>query len=181
MRGSVRSNACKTAANLDYLAKWAYLSRPMHTFHCIGLMSGTSLDGVDLVFCRLNESKGQWKYTLLKATTIPYSTEWEDRLRELADDHGMSLLATNLAYGHYLGKLVGEFASDLSPVPDFVSSHGHTVFHQPHLGYTLQIGYGPAISAACGLPVVCNFRTQDVVLGGQGAPLVPVGDRLLFG
>ncbi len=93
---------------------------------------------------------------------------------------GQELTQTHAGYGRYLGTLVKEFMEQGNEKADFISSHGHTVFHQPGKGFTFQIGDGAAIAAEALLTVVCDFRTTDVALGGQGAPLVPVGDRLLF-
>jgi anhydro-N-acetylmuramic acid kinase len=90
------------------------------------------------------------------------------------------IIATDRAYGHYLGELVKNFIAEKNLSVDFISSHGHTVFHQPQLHITFQVGSGAYLAAAAGLPTVCDFRTLDIALGGQGAPLVPIGDRLLF-
>jgi anhydro-N-acetylmuramic acid kinase len=92
----------------------------------------------------------------------------------------MTYAKEHAAYGQYLGTLVRSFLKRNNAKADFISSHGHTVFHQPGNHFTAQAGDGAALSAACGLPVVCDFRTADVALGGQGAPLVPIGDQLLF-
>lgn len=143
-------------------------------------MSGTSLDGLDIANCRFELKDGRWAFSIVAAETIPYSHDWLVRLQSLPELTGEELLTEHIAYGKFLGGCVREFCQR-HPFPvDFVSSHGHTVFHQPHLGFTFQIGAGSAIASACRLPVVYDFRTSDVVLGGQGAPLVPIGDQLLF-
>ena len=147
----------------------------------IGLMSGTSLDGVDLACCRFVEEDGVLDWALLAAETIPYDEGWRKRLSELENTSAYEYALANVELGHYLGRLVREFVKKNGLKADCVASHGHTIFHQPQLGLTTQIGDGDAIAAECGLPVVFNFRTLDVALGGQGAPLVPIGDRLLFG
>lgn len=143
----------------------------------IGLMSGTSLDGVDLALCDIDD-KG---YRVLKACTVPYPAEWRRRLAALDSASAYEYALANVELGHYLGQLVRDFLKDTTLHVNAVASHGHTIFHQPQLGLTTQIGDGDAIAAECNLPVVSNFRTLDVALGGQGAPLVPIGDRLLFG
>lgn len=143
----------------------------------VGLMSGTSLDGVDLALCDIDEHG----YNVLSATTIPYPAEWRERLSTLEHASAYEYALAHAELGHYMGRLVRKFLDDNRMSAEVVASHGHTIFHQPHLGLTTQIGDGDAIAAECGLPVVSNFRTLDVALGGQGAPLVPIGDRLLFG
>ena len=143
----------------------------------VGLMSGTSLDGVDLALCDISEHG----YKVLKATTVPYPAEWRDRQSNLEKATAYEYALANVELGHYMGRLVRDFLKDTTLHVDAVASHGHTIFHRPQLGLTTQIGDGDAISAECNLPVVSNFRTLDVALGGQGAPLVPIGDRLLFG
>lgn len=143
-------------------------------------MSGTSLDGLDIAFCRLSNTGSKWRYKIIAAETIPYNREWHQRLQNTEKASALEFTLTDSEYGHYLGKLVKSFIKKYRIKPNFVSSHGHTIFHQPKKGLTTQIGNGAAIAAECGLPVVCDFRTKDVALGGQGAPLVPIGDELLF-
>jgi anhydro-N-acetylmuramic acid kinase len=150
------------------------------SYKVTGLMSGTSLDGVDIAFCTFNFREGKWKYTIAKAETIPYSNEWKKRLSELENHNALEFAAADAEYGHYLGKITHAFHQKYKLIPNFIASHGHTIFHQPVSKLTAQIGKGSAIAAETGFPVVCDFRSTDVALGGQGAPLVPVGDRLLF-
>ncbi len=152
----------------------------METYHSIGCMSGTSLDGLDLVACRFS-LENSWKYEVLKSVTVPYSHKWVNKLSLAANlnAYEFSLLHNDL--GKFIGKQVAEFCRDLPQRPNLVSSHGHTVFHQPHKKLTVQIGSGASIAAASGLPTACDFRSLDVALKGQGAPLVPIGDELLFG
>ncbi|MHC1708589.1 MAG: anhydro-N-acetylmuramic acid kinase [Bacteroidales bacterium] len=153
----------------------------MNTFKVIGLMSGTSLDGVDLACCEFNKLQNRWDYKIVNAATVPYPAEMMDRLLQAPQNSAYELALLNKDYGHYLGTLVKEFAAKTRFNPDLVASHGHTLFHQPWHRLTYQLGDGAALSAVSGFPVVCDFRTSDVALGGQGAPLVPVGDKLLFG
>jgi len=149
-------------------------------YRVIGLMSGTSLDGVDLAHCVFHLADGRWSFEIKEAETVSYSDSWKSRLASLPSKSAMEFVAADREYGDYLGQLVKKFISNNHLQVDFVSSHGHTIFHQPEKRITSQIGSGAALAAACGLPVVCDFRSLDVALGGQGAPLVPVGDRLLF-
>lgn len=152
----------------------------MQTYLSIGCMSGTSLDGLDLVACRFTFNQS-WKFEVLKAATIPYSHKWVSKLSTAAELNALDFTLLNNELGKYIGKQVADFCSDLGEKPDLVSSHGHTIFHQPHQKLTVQIGNGAHIAAASGLPTACDFRTLDVALKGQGAPLVPIGDEMLFG
>lgn len=149
-------------------------------YNVIGLMSGTSLDGVDIAFCRFVLTNKRWTYTIVQAETIAYSSTWKNTLLGLERTDALSFQQTHVEYGSYLGNLVSDFVKKYRIKADFVSSHGHTIFHQPQKKLTVQIGSGSAIAAECKLPVVCDFRSLDVALGGQGAPLVPIGDKLLF-
>ena len=148
-------------------------------YRVLGIMSGTSLDGVDLAFCEFTFDD-KWSFSLLGGETIPYPREWYDSLAGAHRLSGEELIQLHTSYGSYLGKLSAEFCGRNKFSPEFISSHGHTVFHQPHRGFTLQIGEGNSLAAASGANVVSNFRMMDVALGGQGAPLVPIGDKLLF-
>ena len=149
-------------------------------YNVIGLMSGTSLDGLDLAFCRFTVDNNTWKYEILQAETLGYSDDWKQRIRSLETADAMTFQQLHAYYGLYLGRKVSDFIVKHNIKADFVASHGHTIFHQPDKKFTVQIGDGSAIAASCKLPVVCDFRSMDVALGGQGAPLVPVGDKLLF-
>lgn len=152
----------------------------MQSYVSIGVMSGTSLDGLDLVACRftLDES---WQYEIIKANTIPYSHKWVAKLSSASELNALDFAFLNNDLGKFIGKQVAEFCTDLPQKPDLISSHGHTVFHQPQNKLTVQIGQGASIAVYSGLPTACDFRVLDVALNGQGAPLVPIGDELLFG
>lgn len=152
----------------------------MITYNVIGLMSGTSLDGVDIAACEFNLEKKKWSYKIHFCRTVPYTRLWKDRLANLQHSNALEFSTTNTEYGHYLGKLTADFIRDTKYHPDFIASHGHTIFHQPEHGLTVQIGSGSAIAAETEVPVVCDFRSLDVALKGQGAPLVPMGDKILF-
>jgi anhydro-N-acetylmuramic acid kinase len=151
----------------------------MNATAVLGLMSGTSMDGLDLALCTFSGA-APWQYTIVAAETIPYPEEWRKRLSSMPQLSGEALLQAHHAYGTFLGRAARQFLDAKGGHADFIASHGHTVFHQPARGFTFQAGAGPALAAAAGIPVVYDFRSADVALGGQGAPLVPVGDRLLF-
>lgn len=150
------------------------------TYNVIGLMSGTSLDGLDIAYCKFQLEGNKWKYSILEAETILYTQEWKQTLLSLEHSNAISFQKSHLEYGFYIGQRVSDFIIKHNAQVDFVSSHGHTIFHQPENKLTVQIGAGAAIASRCNLPVACDFRTLDVALGGQGAPLVPIGDKLLF-
>lgn len=151
----------------------------MQVYKVIGVMSGTSLDGLDIAYCELIKEKS-WKYKIGATATITYSEKQKMILKRATLLTGEELTALDVKFGKYIGVECKKFIIENKLDPDFISSHGHTVFHKPAIGVTLQIGNGAQIFAKTGLPVVCDFRTQDVALGGQGAPLVPIGDQLLF-
>lgn len=147
----------------------------------IGVMSGTSLDGLDLCAVELTVSKsGLWKYTVLSSESQAYSTYWFDMLNSAFAKTRSELNNLHVDYGEFLGEQVRSFCESRKIKPALIASHGHTVHHRPLEGYTFQIGCGATLSKVAGLPVVCDFRTLDVELGGQGAPLVPIADSLLF-
>jgi len=153
----------------------------MEKYNAVGLMSGTSLDGLDVAACEFTRQKGKWGYRILHSHTYPYPDEWKEKLAGLPGSNALSFSFTHVEYGHLIGKLTRSFLENTCFKPDLIASHGHTVFHQPERGLTVQVGAGSAIAAETGIPVICDFRSLDVALGGQGAPLVPIGDRLLFG
>jgi anhydro-N-acetylmuramic acid kinase len=136
---------------------------------------------LDIALCEFSLTASGWDYEILQATTIDYDEQWQQRLREVHQTDAMTFWRTHVEYGHFLGIQVKEFLRTSSTLPSVICSHGHTVFHQPISGFTMQLGAGDAIAAETGLTVVSDFRSGDVALGGQGAPLVPMGDRLLFG
>ena len=147
----------------------------------IGVMSGTSLDGLDLAYCTFRFDT-KWSYHLDAVQCISYSESWKQNLEHAHLLSGKELTALHVAFGIYIGSRVKAFLDEVDlPAPHIIASHGHTVFHAPHHGYTLQIGSGQHIAAVSGITTVNDFRALDVALGGQGAPLVPLGDALLFG
>ena len=151
----------------------------MESYFSIGSMSGTSLDGLDLVACRFTLDE-RWNFEVFKANTISYSHKWVHRLSEIAELTPLEYAFLHNEYGKFTGKQIAEFCVDLPEKPLLIASHGHTIFHQPDMNMTFQIGNGAFIAAATGIQTVCDFRSMDVALNGQGAPLVPMGDELLF-
>lgn len=153
----------------------------MIIYKAIGLMSGTSLDGLDICFAKFWKENSCWKFEIIKAETVPYPKTLEEQLRNSIHLSSQDLLALHSEYGFYLGQLTHDFIkrNQLSDI-DLIASHGHTIFHQPQRKLTLQIGDGRAIKLQTQIPVIYDFRSQDVLLGGNGAPLVPIGDEFLF-
>ncbi|ELR72167.1 Anhydro-N-acetylmuramic acid kinase [Fulvivirga imtechensis AK7] len=149
-------------------------------YKVIGLMSGTSLDGLDIAYCEFTREDGRWSFILQKAETIEYQRELHEKLQSGTELSGLELTALDVQLALWMGKGVNTFIRKHDLSPDLIASHGHTIFHQPERGITLQIGKGSTLAAVTGLPVVFDFRSLDVALGGQGAPLVPIGDQLLF-
>ena len=150
------------------------------SWNAVGLMSGTSLDGLDLAACQFTRDGDCWKYRLVASTTALYTDEWTHKLSHSMEMSAVELVQLDADYGKWMGNQVKAFIAQYQLDVDFIASHGHTVFHRPGLGFSTQIGHGAHIAAASGKPVICDFRSSDVALGGQGAPLVPIGDALLF-
>ena len=149
-------------------------------FRAIGLMSGTSLDGLDIVAAEFWQQNGNWCFKIVSAETAIYTAEWFEKLKTAHTLAGDKLLILNNQYGRFLGQEAKKFCHKTGFNPDLIASHGHTVFHDPEKGFTFQLGNGNEIAATTGITTVADFRTGDVALGGQGAPLVPAGDKLLF-
>ena len=149
-------------------------------YHVIAVMSGTSLDGLDIIYVTFRFDVG-WKFRIHHSETVSYTASWKETLKGLVDFTSEKLRETDEAYTLYLSEKIKEFVTKYNVNQiDFISSHGHTALHQPQNKVTYQIGNLPALAKMTGQLVVCDFRVQDVELGGQGAPLVPIGDRLLF-
>lgn len=144
-------------------------------------MSGTSLDGVDLAHIQFEIKQNQWSFKILESETVPYSTDWVNQLKLAVDFSKENLAILNRNYTQLLSKIIVDFIEKNKIINlDAVCSHGHTILHQPQNRFTLQIGNLPEIATLTQQKIVCDFRVQDVQLGGQGAPLVPIGDRILF-
>nr|WP_319266435.1 anhydro-N-acetylmuramic acid kinase [uncultured Draconibacterium sp.] len=151
-----------------------------NTIKVIGMMSGTSLDGLDIAAVEFWETNGKWSFKLLESRTVSYTSEWKKRLETAHTLSGNELTKLNTEYGLFLGEQASSFIHKIKFAADLIASHGHTVFHQPENGFTLQIGSGAHLAAKSNCLTICDFRTGDVAFGGQGAPLVPIGDSLLF-
>jgi len=148
-------------------------------YNIIGMMSGTSCDGVDLVLVKYFNNNN-WQFDVLKTQTFAYSHEWKNLLNNAFYLKGEEIINLNFRYSHYLSDLIREFLSTINTNVDFISMHGHTIWHNPAAGYTYQLGHGGVIASDTSIPVICDFRSQDVGLGGEGAPLVPIGEKYLF-
>ena len=143
----------------------------------LGIMSGTSLDGIDLAICTFTKNQG-WKYKINKSDTLKYPIFWKSKLATTHTKSKDIVEQNNIQFGEYIGQTINTFLNNEQV--DFIASHGHTIFHQPENNYTLQIGCGKTISNTTKITTINNFRSLDVSLNGQGAPLVPIGDLLLF-
>ncbi|GAB3007019.1 anhydro-N-acetylmuramic acid kinase [Cyclobacterium sediminis] len=152
---------------------------PQSTYTIIGLMSGTSGDGLDIACCDFYKNEF-WDFKIIKAETIPFPPEIEQSLKEAHLLTAAELEGLDMKFGQWMGQTCAEFCHQYKLNPLAIASHGHTVFHRPEINMTKQIGNGYALSESSGLPVINDFRKLDVFLGGQGAPLVPIGDAQLF-
>ncbi len=146
----------------------------------LGLMSGTSLDGLDIALCSFRQVNNRWVYELISTKTVSYPDSLTKQLAEAHKYSALMLTKLDQEYGRWMGNKVVQFNNKHNILPSFIASHGHTVFHQPENRITLQIGSGAEILSATGITTITDFRSVDIALGGQGAPLVPVGDYLLF-
>lgn len=146
----------------------------------LGMMSGTSLDGLDMALCEFTESQHGWSYRILKTDFRGYDEAIRGELHNAIYANGEELLQLHESYGWWLGKQARDFVNGEGVQPDAIASHGHTVHHRPDKGFTFQLGAPRQIAIATGIRTIGDFRSLDVALGGQGAPLVPAGDQLLF-
>lgn len=151
-------------------------------YRAIGLMSGSSLDGLDIAFAELQEQAGKWSYEILAADCYAYSDEWVKKLKDAINLSARDYQLLHTDYGHYTGQQINQFIDkhQLHYKVAVIASHGHTTFHRPDRKMTAQLGDGAAIAAETQLPVVTDLRALDVAFGGQGAPIVPIGEKLLF-
>ncbi len=151
-------------------------------YRAIGLMSGSSLDGLDIVYAELEESKGNWSYSIPASACVTYTDNWLQQLMTATQISTADFLILHNEYGSYLGEQVNEFveANGLDHKIQLIASHGHTVFHAPHKRMTMQLGNGAAIAAVTGINTVSGLRAMDIALGGEGAPIVPMGEKLLW-
>ena len=151
-------------------------------YRAIGLMSGSSLDGLDIVFTELHENAGIWTFEILAAACYEYTEEWKNKLRSATALNALNYQLLHAEYGNYLGSEINRFIEEnnLHYKVGLIASHGHTIFHVPSKRMTAQLGDGSAIAAVTGLPVVSDLRALDIAFGGQGAPIVPIGEKLLL-
>ena len=154
----------------------------MKSYRVIGLMSGTSLDGLDIAYCEFTKEEltNQWEFSIVHTACIEYEYEFKQQLKESITYHQNDLNQLDIDFGKWIGGHVKNFIDKHQLEVDLISSHGHTIHHQPQLGITVQIGKGTEIARITGIKTVSDFRSLDVKLGGEGAPLVPIGDLLLF-
>jgi anhydro-N-acetylmuramic acid kinase len=146
----------------------------------IGLMSGTSVDGLDISAAYYSKKKDKYSFEFINGKTVLYNNEWKEKLLNAEYLSARDLQKLQVDFAKFCGEEVNIFLEKNHLQANFIASHGHTVFHQPELGYTLQIGCGATIAAKTGILTISDFRQKDVALGGQGAPLVPIGDLYLF-
>ena len=155
----------------------------MSRYEIVGLMSGTSLDGLDIAHVRFEKKDGKWQFDLLNTATLAYPQKFKERLRSSVHLDKKDLDKLDLDFAGEMAKSVQDFFAkykiDTSHI-DAIASHGHTVFHQPEKGFSLQIGCGKTLADETKIKVINDFRKGDIKAGGQGAPLVPIGDKLLF-
>ena len=151
-------------------------------YRVIGIMSGSSLDGLDMAFVEFEETRGKWSFEIKAARCKSYSNEWLQKLQNATSLSAYDYYLLHTSYGKYIGEQVNKFIDEfnLHHKVQLVASHGHTTFHAPALGMTAQLGDGAAIAAATEINVVSDLRAMDVAFGGQGAPIVPIGEKLLF-
>src|SRR5690606_19473854 len=152
----------------------------MSTYNVLGLMSGNSLDGLDMALCHIWEENGHWNYAIKHTKDVAYTDEMRERLKNAIYLSEGNHLQLHKDYGIWLGEQTKTFVKEIDDEVDFIASHGHTSHHRPDEGITFQLGDGQMLANTSGKKVVCDFRTKDVSLKGQGAPLVPIGDKLLF-
>lgn len=162
------------------------IEKNIKRYHALGIMSGSSLDGLDLALCRFvvqkEPSHGRLihEWELLRGSTLPFSTQWKERLHTLPAADALGIMQTDVDFGHYTGRLVNQFLEKAGPKPDFIAFHGHTIFHDPSKMLTVQIGDGASVAAETSLPVINQFRHQDVACGGEGAPIASIADKYLL-
>ena len=145
----------------------------------LGIMSGTSLDGVDFALCTFEKNEGSYSFNVKKTGFFEYDKVWTKKLSSAQNLNSFDFIKLHKQYGKFIGEKANIFLQNIEP-PDFIASHGHTIFHEPEQQVTFQIGDGAFIAAETGIPAITDFRNSDTAYGGQGAPLVSIGDKLLF-
>ncbi len=152
-------------------------------YRAIGIMSGSSLDGLDIAFTEFQENAGKWNYEIMQADCYPYNHNWIEKLRSATSLNSVDYQLLHVEYGHYIGEQINRFIEEnkLHYQAALISSHGHTTFHIPSKKMTAQLGDGASIAAETQLPVITDLRALDLAFGGQGAPIVPIGEKWLLG
>ena len=145
----------------------------------LGIMSGSSLDGLDLAIVRFTDL-GSYEWKLETCKHIPFNQKLEHRLRQASHCSGRELWQLHVDFGRFIGQEANILIEAYGQEVDFIASHGHTVFHEPNNHMTCQIGDGASIARTAQVKTICDFRSTDVAHGGQGAPLAPLADKLLF-
>jgi anhydro-N-acetylmuramic acid kinase len=172
---------------IDDMLAWLFsiiFDKKQHMiYRAIGIMSGSSLDGLDIAFVELNEVGGKWSYEIVQADCVDYSVEWKQRLSQAIHLNALDYQLLHTDFGHYIGEAVNGFIArhGIEHQVQLIGSHGHTTFHVPAKKMTGQLGDGAAIAATTGINVVSDLRAMDIALGGQGAPIVPMGEKRLLG
>ena len=152
----------------------------MKNYNVIGVMSGTSLDGLDIVYVKFTQNES-WSFKIINSKTYKYEDSTTEILNEISRKSIKEIKEIDVEYSKKLAKMINEFINEFSINKiDFVSSHGHTAIHDPSNLITYQMGNLSTLSKEINQKVICDFRVQDINLGGQGAPLVPVGEEYLF-
>ncbi len=154
------------------------MKNKLQTF--LGVMSGTSLDGLDLALCNFEPENKATNFNLICAETIPYQLELTNQLKRIHLANAESFVKLDVDFGKFIGQQINFFLNKYAETADYIATHGHTIFHNPLHGYSTQIGNANQICASTGINTIYDFRSLDVAKGGQGAPLVPIGDRDLF-
>ena len=151
-------------------------------YKVIGLMSGSSLDGLDMVYVQLQEVAGKWTYEIQHTACYTYDPEWIKKLENATSLSALEYQLLHTEYGNFIGEQVNRFIEEkkLYYQVQLISSHGHTTFHIPQKKMTAQLGDGAAIAAAASINVISDLRSMDIALGGQGAPIIPIGEKLLM-
>jgi anhydro-N-acetylmuramic acid kinase len=152
-------------------------------YKVIGLMSGSSMDGLDIAFVHFQEQAGKWDFELIRSACYPYDLTWSDGLQSAQTLSAFDYQLLNTSFGHYIGSQVNHFIREqgLEYQVQLIVSHGHTVFHAPQKKMTAQLGDGASIAAETGINTITDLRAMDIALGGQGAPIVPIGEEILLG
>jgi anhydro-N-acetylmuramic acid kinase len=151
-------------------------------YRAIGLMSGSSLDGLDIAYAEFQENGGKWSFEIKQTACSVYDPGWVDRLKKASSLSALDYQLLHAEYGHYIGQRVNDFIEEhrLHYQVALIASHGHTSFHLPSKKMTAQLGDGAAIAAETKLPVVTDLRALDIAFDGQGAPIVPIGEKMLW-